>query len=280
MLLRELTLELQVEGFRMEDYSSPPATFPGVQFTTHMVGVGGAEQGPCSLFWHEGGVTKSRSASPGMMFTLSAGPVSPVHWDGQLRALTLSIDPATLETLRPEPFACRPVELLPIRAGAVDPVLNHLLHAIKSEGENGYIGGRLFIESLCHTTAIYLAQRYNIFPSRLPSHKGGLSPDRLSRVLEYIDSCLTENLSINALARVACLSSYHFGKMFRRSTGVTVHAYVTQQRLTRAQHLLRSSRLSLSEVASASGFYDQSRMTAVFRRYTHITPRVYRLRSK
>lgn len=185
-----------------------------------------------------------------------------------------------METLQPEPFEGRPVELLPIRAGAGDPVLKHLLHAIKSEGENGYLGGRLFIESLCHTTAMYLAQRYSVCPSRLRSHKGGLSLERLSRVVEYIDSYLADNLSINTLARVACLSSYHFGKMFRRSMGVTVHAYVTQKRLARAEQLLRSSRLSLSEVASASGFYDQSQMTAVFRRYAHMTPRVYRLRSK
>jgi len=78
VLLTELALELQVEGFRLEDYSSPPGTFPGAHFTTHMVGVGGAEQGPCSLFWRDGGVAKTQSASPSMMFTLcaTAGPVS------------------------------------------------------------------------------------------------------------------------------------------------------------------------------------------------------------
>jgi len=280
VLLRELALEFQVEGFRMEDYSSPPGTFPGAQSTAHMVAVGGAEQSPCSMFWREHGVTKTRSASPDLIFMLSAGPIAPLHWDGQIRILGLSIDLATMETVQPEPFTHRPVELLPIRAGVGDPVLNHLLHAIKSEGENGYLGGRLFIESLCQTAAIYLAQRYSVFPSKLPSHKGGLSLERLSRVLEYIDAYLADDLSINTLAGVACLSSYHFGKMFRRSTGVTAHAYVTQKRLARAEQLLRSSSLSLSEVALASGFYDQSQMTTVFRRYVHMTPRVYRQLSK
>src|SRR5262245_41909322 len=279
-LLSNIALEVQAEGFRMEEYRSRPGTLPEIQFASHMVGVGGAEQGPCSLFWRDRGVTKTQSASPGIFFTLSPGLLGPVHWDGQLRMLTLSIEPATMETVQPEPFTYRHVELLPIRAAASDPVLNHLLHAIKSEGENGYVGGRVFIESLCHTTAIYLAQRYSVFPSRLPSYKGGLSLERLSRVLEYIDSYLADNLSINTLAGVACLSSYHFGKMFRRSTGVTVHAYVTQKRLARAEQLLRSSSLSLSEVALASGFYDQSQMTAVFRRYVHITPRIYRQLSK
>jgi len=264
----------------MQDYSIPPGTFADNQFTSHMIGVTGAEQGPCSLFWRDGGVTKTRSTSPGLIFTASAGPLGALRWDGQFRMLTLSIEPATMETVLPEPFARRPVELLPTRAGAADIVLNHLLHGIKSEGENGYVGGRLFTESLCHTTAIYLAQRYSVFRSRLPSYKGGLSLERLSRVLEYIDSYLADNLSINTLAGVACLSPYHFGKMFRRSTGVTVHAYVTRKRLARAQQLLRSSSLSLSDVALASGFYDQSQMTAVFRRYAHSTPRVYRLLSK
>jgi len=96
-------------------------------------------------------------------------------------------------------------------------------------------------------------------------------------VLEYIDAYLASDLSINTLAGVACLSPYHFGKMFRRSTGVTVHSYVTQKRVIQAKRLLRYTDLPLSDIALAAGFYDQSRMTAVFKRYAHVTPRVYQM---
>jgi AraC family transcriptional regulator len=279
-LLRDLTLEAQAEGFRMEDYTVPPGTLPAIQFTNHMIGVAEAVHGLCSMSWCGRGVINTQSLSRGLIFISSPGPIDIVRWDGEIRMLSLSIESATMEAVLPEPFTSRPVELLTIRAGASDPVLNHLLHAIKSEGENGYVGGRIFIEGLCHTTAIYLAQRYGVFPSRLPSYRDGLSHERLSRVVEYIDSYLADDLSINALAGVACLSPYHFGKMFRRSIGITVHVYVTQKRLARAQQLLRSTRLSLPEVALASGFYDQSQMTAVFRRYAQVTPRVYRLLCK
>jgi hypothetical protein len=158
-ILRDLTLEAQAEGFRMEDYTVPPGTLPAAQFATHMIGVGEAVHGPCSMSWCGRDGINTRPLSRGLIFISSPGPVDIVYWDGEIRMLSLSIESATMEAVLPEPFTRRPVELLTIRAGASDPVLNHLLHVIKSEGENRYVGGRLFMESLCHTTAIYLAQR-------------------------------------------------------------------------------------------------------------------------
>jgi hypothetical protein len=67
------------------------------------------------------GVTKARYAGPGTSFIVSAGPVDALRWDGWLTMLTLSIAPETMETVLPEPFTKRPVELVGIRAGASTP---------------------------------------------------------------------------------------------------------------------------------------------------------------
>jgi AraC-like DNA-binding protein len=59
--------------------------------------------------------------------------------------------------------------------------------------------------------------------------------------------------------------------LFRRSTGLTPHTYLTQIRLATACRLLRHG-MALAEAATAVGFYDQSALTKHFKRCYAITP--------
>jgi AraC family transcriptional regulator len=181
-----------------------------------------------------------------------------------------------MEQALPEPFKKLPVELPWLLGGPPDSVLSHLLGAIEAEVQAGCPAGRLLLESLCNTTALYLAQRYGVFPPSKPRQYGGLTRDRLTRVVEYIEAHLAKDLSVAALARVACLSRYHFGKMFRHSMGESVHRFVTRRRIERAQALLRQGILSLVEIAETVGFPDQSHFTTVFKRHLQVTPCAYR----
>jgi AraC family transcriptional regulator len=132
------------------------------------------------------------------------------------------------------------------------------------------------LEALANTTAFYLAQRYGVSPPSKPRRYGGLARDRLVRVVEYIEAHLTKDLSVAELAGVACLSPYHFGKMFRHSMSESVHRYVTRRRIERAQALLRPGILSLPEITETVGFSDQSHFTTVFKRHLDVTPNAYR----
>lgn len=274
-----LRLDQVASGFRLEDYDSPPGAMPPVHFMRHLAGVLLAPPDDCALFWREARSERSRQVGSGMMFTTPVGPFQGVRWNGRLQARTLSIEPAAMEAALPEPFIKPPVELRQVYLGECDPVLTHLVEALHCEGQQGYAGGRLFVESLCQTAARYLAHRYGTSPIARPGRAHGLDHTRLTRVLEYIDTHLSDNLSLHTLAAVACLSPYHFGKMFKRSTGATVHSHVVHARLARAKQLLRTSERSLADVAAACGFYDQSQMTAVFRRFVGTTPRLYQRHS-
>jgi AraC family transcriptional regulator len=131
------------------------------------------------------------------------------------------------------------------------------------------------VESLCNATAIYLAQRYGTIPLDVNMYKSGLTQDRLKLVIDYIETYLANDLSLTELSGVAHLSSYHFGKMFKRSTGMSVHRYVTARRLERAKLLLSARRVPLVEIALAVGFQDQSQFTAAFKRRIGVTPGAY-----
>jgi AraC-like DNA-binding protein len=75
---------------------------------------------------------------------------------------------------------------------------------------------------------------------------------------------------------VAGLSIHHFARGFKQSAGMTPHYYLTQKRVERAQDMLANSELSLSEIAYAVGFSDQSHLTRHFRQMLGVTPRQFR----
>lgn len=101
---------------------------------------------------------------------------------------------------------------------------------------------------------------------------GGLPPASIRRVRDYIDSHLTENMTIETLATTIGLSVYHFARAFKQSTGMPPHEYILRRRVERADQMLHRSELPLSEIAAAVGFSDQSHLARHFRRHTGMTP--------
>jgi transcriptional regulator GlxA family with amidase domain len=69
---------------------------------------------------------------------------------------------------------------------------------------------------------------------------------------------------------------HHFARQFKQSSGVTPHHYLTQKRVARAQEMLAQTDLSLSEIACAAGFSDQSHLARHFRYMLGTTPREFR----
>jgi len=69
---------------------------------------------------------------------------------------------------------------------------------------------------------------------------------------------------------------FHFAREFKRTAGITPHRYILRKRVERAEALVGGSDLSLSEIAIASGFSDQSHLTRRFRQMLGATPKEVR----
>jgi AraC-like DNA-binding protein len=106
--------------------------------------------------------------------------------------------------------------------------------------------------------------------------RGGLPPRALRRVQEYIEAHLEENIALEALAAAAGLSMFHFARAFKQSEGVTPHSYLVQRRIERAQELLTVTDCSLSDIALATGFSDQSHLARHFRERVGMPPSAFR----
>jgi len=96
---------------------------------------------------------------------------------------------------------------------------------------------------------------------------------RLQRVRRFMNAYCEQELDNAVLARVANYSPCHFLRTFRAVYLETPHAYLVRQRLRRAERLLRSGELAVTEVAFASGFENRSAFSRRYREHFGMTAR-------
>jgi AraC family transcriptional regulator len=157
-----------------------------------------------------------------------------------------------------------------------DQTMRRLVEILLREKHEGFQNGSLFMDSVGTALASHLLHRYSIDPVSRRRTIGGMAPSVLRRCMALMDAHIERDLRLGDLASEAGMSSSHFIRSFRESTGRTPYQFLLQQRVKRAQELMRDPRISLTEVALASGFADQHHLARVFRRITSMTPSGYR----
>jgi AraC family transcriptional regulator len=123
---------------------------------------------------------------------------------------------------------------------------------------------------------VHLLRSYGSSERSPIPYRGGLAPRQMRRILDYIDAHLADELGLLDLAAIAGLSPHHFGEAFKISVGKSPHQFVMESRLQHALELLRDGDRSIAEIAHATGFSSQSRLTEIFRRMTGLTPGQFR----
>ena len=187
----------------------------------------------------------------------------------------LELDRAVIERRAQEATGARVLELAP-QFDLRDPQVLRLVQSLQADAEGGLPAGSLFGELIGDALAVYLTERYSANLPNITPTAGGLPVSRLKRVLEYIQANLDRDIHLDELAAASSLSTFHFAKLFKQSTGSTPHQYVLQRRLERVKELLRDPNISISDVSLQAGFADQSHLTNVFRRFVGITPSKFR----
>lgn len=159
-------------------------------------------------------------------------------------------------------------ELAP-RIGARDPLVEHVVRALAAELEAPDPAGRIYADSLAVALATRLLQNY------APVGAAGrqtLSKPQLRRIVEFVETNLDADLSLEQLSAIAGISIPHLTALFRRTMGQSVHAYVMERRVQRARALLLEKKVPISEVALEAGFAHQSHLARWMRRLLGVTP--------
>jgi AraC-like DNA-binding protein len=96
----------------------------------------------------------------------------------------------------------------------------------------------------------------------------------LAQTRALMQARYNEELRLEELAGAVGLTNFQLIGLFKRTTGLTPHSYLTQIRLDAACRRLRQG-TPIAETAALAGFYDQSALTRHFKRYYGITPRQF-----
>lgn len=141
----------------------------------------------------------------------------------------------------------------------------------------------LMLDSYAFALATRLLQRYtrgarnrSSMPAELAQSSRGLDEARLRRVLEYIRENVAEELSLEDLANIACLSVFHFCRAFKSSTSSTPFEYVSNVRIQVAKDLLLNRQNSIDDVAHAVGFASGASFSRAFKKIVGCSPSQYR----
>lgn len=94
----------------------------------------------------------------------------------------------------------------------------------------------------------------------------------LSGTLDFINANFTNDISISALANANGYSPVHFINLFKKHYGCTPKSYISFLRLKKAQHLLKSTNMSVGEISSECGFSDILYFCRFFKSHCNMTP--------
>lgn len=116
----------------------------------------------------------------------------------------------------------------------------------------------------------------NHVPSSRNDFKGGLPKYKLRQAFAFIQTNLSDTLTLAKIAAELNMSVFHFARLFKQETGQTPNEYITRQRIEHAEVLVRCTKLPVTEICYRVGFESQSHFTMLFRRVTGVTPGAYR----
>ena len=243
---------------------------------THMIEtclVGGGE---CSLFIDGRQLFHSRIV-PGSTALVRAGEAPrSVTYSACGKCMHLYLPDKMLQQSATEEFdSPNPVELQQ-RGLQDDPIIAQMGRLVAQELEAPSGGSRMMLDSVSLALTVRMLRTWSSLPERAELPTPGLAPWQEKRAIELIQTRYAENLTIADLAAVARLSPFHFIRSFKRSVGRPPHQYLTNIRMERARVLLKTTNLTITDVAFETGYQSSGHFASIFRRHYGMTPTAYR----
>ncbi|WP_046117296.1 AraC family transcriptional regulator [Sinorhizobium sp. PC2] len=207
---------------------------------------------------------------PGVLTFVPAGAERVGFYrDVDLSYSALWIDPALvlpgLERLRDTP----------VLVNRSDAVIGTLLRSLCTEMSLGHVPDTVYVEHLVALVALRMAGLEGNLLS--VASRGRLGRRTFERVRDYIDAHISSDISLSEVADIAGMPLDTFARRFKETTGRPPYAYILEERVRRAELLLRDTSIAIGAIAFRLGFSSQSHFTTTFRRLKGITPRTYRL---
>lgn len=150
-------------------------------------------------------------------------------------------------------------------------------HANRGTGDG--LAAKLFYESkVAEAVALVLDRSQSLSPNASRSAVPLSAADRASidAVTAYLNDHYAASLPLERLAQIACMGVTKLKTCFRCVHGCTITTYIQERRISRAEHLLAHTDLSIGQIAQSVGYSTSSRLAALFKKNTGLLPNDYR----
>lgn len=222
------------------------------------------------------GIDEQCFARAGTGWTGPVGFVEKAELSDAIDCVHLCLPSGLIDRSAEQDFEVEPSKVeLAFAGGFHDRFLTEAARELWSLSEQpSHPADRLLVDGLTAALVAHVIKRYTVDrwkPKAMPR-----ALDRLKQVTDYIDANLFEPLALDQLAAQACLSPFHFSRLFKEATGSSPQRYVTERRVEAAKRALASEHSSLIEIAEQHGFGSLDNFIRVFRKSTGETPARYR----
>ena len=103
---------------------------------------------------------------------------------------------------------------------------------------------------------------------------------RLCRARDYLGDCWRDRVTLENAAKEACLSPFHFNRVFTQVFGETPHEFVTKMRVEEAKKMLLAGDRSVTEICFEVGYESLGSFSARFRSLTGLSPKEFRRQAR
>jgi len=121
-----------------------------------------------------------------------------------------------------------------------------------------------------------IAEVFSIDSNYTSYHINYQSVILLDKVKKLINTRFYEQLPLDQIADEACLSSFHFSRIFKNLTRFSPHQYLLEQRIHYASLLLENTDIAIAEIGYLAGFNSKEHFSSLFRQKTFLSPSSFR----
>jgi len=157
-----------------------------------------------------------------------------------------------------------------------DESLRNVLAEISQESSEGWPLGTLYADLLGMSLASLIIRRHTATPISLTPIRGGMSISVMKSCMELMTENMHRDISLDQIASVAGLSTFHFARLFRKMTRQTPHQYRLDQRIRKAKQLLKETSCQVADIGAVVGFSGSAHFTYSFRSREGLTPSAWR----
>ena len=155
-----------------------------------------------------------------------------------------------------------------------DPLLVGIVARLQELACEGIFAERVYAESLGTAAVLHLGK---IFQSANESYvlKGRLCAGQLKQVIDFAHESLQADIGLHELASLVHLSPYHFGRLFKQTSGLSPYQFILQLKIERAKKMILRNHGPIGDIAHQLNFADQSHFSNAFRKATGVSPREF-----